>query len=188
MTKPFPKQSFNVIYADPPWSYYGDPNKDAAAGKHYNLMTQEELFALPVRKIAAKKCWLFLWATPSRLHYATQLMEAWGFHYRNVAYLWRKTSLKTGKPISDKQGVRPTYTKTAWFELLLVGTTQRTGRMTPLGSEAHRSEIVLAPRSKHSEKPNKFRELIVEQLGDIPRIELFARSRHPGWDCWGNEI
>lgn len=34
-------------------------------------------------------------------------------------------------------------------------------------------------------KQDKFR--IVELMGDLPRIELFARSAAEGWDCWGNE-
>lgn len=166
--------------------YYGDPNKDAAAAKHYALMSQEELEALDVLALAEPRAWLFLWATPARLHMATALMGSWGFHYRNVAYVWRKTT-KKGVPISDRQGVRPTYTKTAWFELLLVGTTKKTGRMTPLADEAHPSEI-LAPRGRHSAKPHRFRELIVQQLGDVSRIELFARECVPGWDCWGMEV
>lgn len=29
---------------------------------------------------------------------------------------------------------------------------------------------------------------IVELLGDVPRIELFARQHAPGWDAWGDEI
>jgi N6-adenosine-specific RNA methylase IME4 len=182
----FPEKRYSIIYADPPWMYYGDPNKDAAAGKHYALMSQEELEALDVLALAEPRAWLFLWATPARLHMATALMGSWGFHYRNVAYVWRKTT-KEGVPISDRQGVRPTYTKTAWFELLLVGTTKKTGRMTPLADEAHPSEI-LALRGKHSAKPHRFRELIVQQLGDVPRIELFARERVSGWDCWGLEV
>lgn len=182
----FPDKKYSIIYADPPWAYYGDPNKNAAAGKHYDLMTQEELATLPVRSIATNNAWLFMWATPSRLHYATEMIEQWGFHFRNVAYVWEKTKAD-GTLISDRQGVRPTYTKTAWFELLLVATTKKTGRMTKLASEAHPSRI-LAPRSQHSKKPEVFRDLIVEQLGDIPRIELFARDHAPGWDVWGNEV
>jgi N6-adenosine-specific RNA methylase IME4 len=23
---------------------------------------------------------------------------------------------------------------------------------------------------------------------ELPKIELFARARRPGWDCWGNEV
>jgi site-specific DNA-methyltransferase (adenine-specific) len=25
-------------------------------------------------------------------------------------------------------------------------------------------------------------------MGDLPRIELFARQKNNGWDSWGNEI
>ena len=179
-------KKYNIIYADPPWEYYGDPNKNAAAGKHYNLMTQQQMADLPVKQMAAKNCWLFMWATPSRLPYACEMMKQWGFHYRNVAYVWVKTKAD-GTRISDRQGVRPTYTKTAWFELLLVGTSKKTGRMTPLSSEAHPSYIE-ALRQEHSRKPQIFRDLIVRQLGDLPRIELFARNQTPGWDVWGNEV
>jgi N6-adenosine-specific RNA methylase IME4 len=186
MTKPFPNKKYNIIYADPPWSYYGDPNKNAAAGKHYNLMSQDELAALPVKSIAEKNCWLFMWATPARLHYATEMIQEWGFHYRNIAYVWEKTKAD-GNLISDRGGIRPTYTKTAWLELLLVATSKTTGRMTKLNSEAHPSRIY-AKREEHSKKPQIFRDLIVQQLGDIPRIELFARNKDNGWDVWGNQI
>lgn len=41
---------------------------------------------------------------------------------------------------------------------------------------------------RHSRKPAEVRERIVRLLGDVPRIELFARERVPGWDAWGNEV
>lgn len=41
---------------------------------------------------------------------------------------------------------------------------------------------------EHSKKPNETRERIVKLLGDLPRIELFARQQADGWDCWGNEV
>lgn len=25
-------------------------------------------------------------------------------------------------------------------------------------------------------------------MGDLPRVELFARQSTPGWDVWGNEV
>jgi hypothetical protein len=39
--KTLPPATFDVILADPPWSYYGDPGKWAAAGRHYSLMSDE---------------------------------------------------------------------------------------------------------------------------------------------------
>ena len=49
-------------------------------------------------------------------------------------------------------------------------------------------QIVEAPVGRHSEKPDEVRRRIVELLGDVPRIELFARERVEGWDAWGNEV
>lgn len=46
----------------------------------------------------------------------------------------------------------------------------------------------IASETRHSEKPTEIRHRIVELLGDVPRVELFARTKAPGWDAWGNEI
>ena len=46
--------------------------------------------------------------------------------------------------------------------------------------------LVRAVPERHL-KPDEIREMIVELLGDLPRIELFARQTFKGWDCWGNE-
>lgn len=32
------------------------------------------------------------------------------------------------------------------------------------------------------------REKITALLGEVPRIELFARQQAEGWDCWGDEV
>ena len=43
------------------------------------------------------------------------------------------------------------------------------------------------PRREHSRKPEGVHERI-ERLVVGPYLELFARQRRPGWDCWGNEV
>jgi len=43
-------------------------------------------------------------------------------------------------------------------------------------------------RGRHSEKPAIIRDEIVRLMGDLPRIELFARQRVSGWECLGNDI
>lgn len=181
---PLPDKRYDVAYVDPPWYYYGSPVKDAAAGKHYPLMSLEELAAIDVRRILTKRSAVFMWATCPRLDFAIRLIDAWGLHYRGVAYVWVKVN-KEGKIIAG-QGVPPTFTKPT-TELLLVATTIPTGRPFPILDLAQR-QVVLHPRSVHSEKPHVFRELIEELCGDRPRIELFARKRTPGWDAWGAEL
>jgi N6-adenosine-specific RNA methylase IME4 len=49
-------------------------------------------------------------------------------------------------------------------------------------------QVIDTPVEEHSKKPDVVRQRIVELMGDIPRIELFARQKIPGWDVWGNEV
>lgn len=50
------------------------------------------------------------------------------------------------------------------------------------------SQIVESEIRSHSQKPDIVRDKIVELMGDLPKIELFARQQVEGWDCWGNEV
>ncbi|HTX59434.1 MAG TPA: MT-A70 family methyltransferase [Verrucomicrobiae bacterium] len=181
---PFPKRRYDVVYLDPPWYYYGSAVKDAAAAKHYPLMTQRELAELDVASLLAKRAAVFLWATGPRLDFAIDLLRAWKLHYRGIAYVWVKINAR-GEIIAG-QGVAPTFTKPT-TELLLVATTNPTGRPFPIRT-MRQAQVVLHRRGAHSEKPGVFRELIVELCGDRPRIELFARARTPGWDAWGGGL
>ena len=177
---------YDIIYADPPWSYYGDTHKMGAAGKHYALMADDELAKLPVRELLRdpKRGAFFVWATCPKLDLAIQTIGAWGLHYRGVAFNWIKTRRDGG--VIGAQGVPPTGTKPT-SELCLLATTCAKGRPFPL-LDAGVPQILLAPRGRHSEKPAEVRERIVRLYGDRPRIELFARTTTPGWDVWGNEV
>jgi N6-adenosine-specific RNA methylase IME4 len=181
---PLPEKRYDIAYVDPPWYYYGSPIKDAAAAKHYPLMSLDELAAIDVARMLNKRAAVFVWATCPRLNFAIALIEAWGLHYRGVAYVWVKVN-RRGAPIAG-QGVPPTFTKPT-SELLLVATTNATGRPFPILDLAQ-PQVVLQPRGAHSEKPAIFRQLIEQLCGDRSRIELFARATVPGWDAWGAEV
>ena len=181
---PLPKGPFEIVYADPPWAYYGSPIKDAAAGKHYSLMSQEALARLPVRDIMAKRAALFLWATGPRLHLALELVQHWRLHFRGVLYVWVKTN-RRGEIIRG-QGVPPTFTKPT-TEFVLAATTMPTGRPFPLRDLAQ-AQVVLHQRAEHSRKPAVFRTMIEQLCGGRPRIELFARESARGWASWGTPI
>jgi N6-adenosine-specific RNA methylase IME4 len=180
---PFPRRTYDIVYADPPWYYYGSRIKDAAAGKHYPLMDQEALARLPVRSIMSKRAALFLWATGPRLNFALELIGRWGLYYRGVAYVWVKVN-RHGEVIHG-QGVTPTFTKPT-TEFVLAATTTAAGRPFPLHDLAQ-GQVVMQPRTEHSRKPAIFRRLITELCGDRSRIELFARESSTGWDAWGPE-
>jgi N6-adenosine-specific RNA methylase IME4 len=181
---PLPKEKFDIVYLDPPWFYYGNAIKDAAAAKHYPLMTQAELEMLKIKSILSSNAVVFMWATCPRLDLAIDLIRKWDLRYRGVAYVWVKTA-RDGR-IIEGQGVAPTFTKPT-TELLLAATTRISGRPFPILNFSQ-AQVVLHPRGVHSEKPAIFRERIIELCGDRPRIELFARTSPLGWKTWGAEV
>lgn len=192
-----PVGRYDIVYADPPWPYYGSTTKNAAAGKHYDLMSAEEINAMPVRHLfrggrgrgsTGGGGALFLWATCPKLHLAVDAIRAWGLHYRGVAFVWTKTRKGAGSGIGaviGAQGVPPTATKPT-AELCLLATLAPTGRPFPLLDAAVRQDV-FAPRGRHSAKPPEVRDRILRLYGDRPRIELFARESVVGWDRWGLE-
>lgn len=175
--------NYQVILADPPWSYEGDQAKWGAAAKFYKTMSLGQLSCLdiPLEKPGV----LFLWATGPKLHIAIELLKSWGLHYRGVAFVWVKTSQSTGLPIGAR-GVRPSVVKPL-TELVLVGSNMETGRPLKLSSESV-VQTVLAPVGKHSEKPTEVHRRIEKLYPNFTKLEMFARgSGEPGWDVWGDE-
>ena len=170
--------TYPVILADPPWRYrtWKGDRGSRTAESFYNTMSTDALAALPVGDLAAADCALFLWATAPCLPDALRVLGAWGFAYKTIAFSWIKTA-RAGAPAFGLGH----YTRSN-VELVLLGIR---GRMTPRDRGV--SSVVLAPRGKHSEKPEEVRRRI-ERLYAGPYLELFARRPAAGWDTWGNEI
>jgi N6-adenosine-specific RNA methylase IME4 len=182
---PLKGKRYDVLLIDPPWQMWGDPNKDAAAGKHYQLMTDTDVNNLSLKKILKKDAYVFVWATTPRLNAAIEAIKAWGLHYRGVGHIWVKTRKDGG--IINAQGIPPTYSKPT-TEFLLVATTKKAGRPIKL-INSKLPQVVLAPREGHSTKPEVFRELIESAFGTgYNMIEVFARKQVPGWDAIGNAV
>lgn len=178
----WPTQKYSVIYADPPWAYRDKrdthPRMSGGATSHYSTMTLADIKALPVREIASDNAMLFLWATFPNLQEALSVFPAWGFTYKTLGFSWIKTNRSNGKPFF---GIGY-YTKSN-CEVCLIGV-----RGKPIKASDSVSSVLIAPRGEHSAKPAEVRDRIVQFCGDVPRIELFARDRHEGWDAWGNEL
>lgn len=176
-----PERSYEIIYADPPWPYEksgGMKSSRGLAKRHYRTMRLEEIMALPVGKLAAENCALWLWTTFPQYGAALEVIEAWGFTYFNAGLVWVKRNPATGK---DAMGMG--YWTRANPEACLLAFR---GRMEPLRHDVR--QLLYAPAGRHSEKPPEARERIVALCGDRPRIELFARQRAAGWDAWGDEV
>ena len=171
-------KKYNIIYADPPWEYRNMGNIQATANSHYNTMNTKDICNLPIQSICENNCILFLWATFPKIQEALYVIKAWGFEYKTLGFSWLKTNLKNGKPFFGVGW----YTKSN-NEVCLIGVK---GKAPKISNSI--SSVIIAPRKKHSQKPQEVREKIVQFCGDIPRIELFAREKIKGWDSWGNEI
>ena len=166
-----------MIYADPPWRY-AQKNLPGSAEKHYPTMSINDLCALPVAELAAPDCALFLWATFPQLPEALRLIKAWGFQYKSAAFVWLKKNRK-----ADSWFYGLGFWTRANAEVCLLATRGR-----PRRQAANVHQFIISPIEAHSKKPEEAREKIVALLGDVPRVELFARRTSPGWDVWGNEV
>ena len=107
-------KKYNVIYADPPWSYQQWCNKKQGAAKaHYETMKQKDIEELPVERIADKNCILFMWATFPKLQEALATIKAWGFEYKTIGFCWVKRN-KRRPLISDLKSLRAMWRLREW--------------------------------------------------------------------------
>jgi len=171
-------KKYNIIYADPAWSYNDKMSGHTFSLDHeYETQSKEWIANLNVNEIAEKDCVLFMWAVSPQLPEALEVIKAWGFKYITIAFCWSK---HTKNNIKVSNLGRWTMGN---VEICLLGKKGKPQRLVK-----NIKQLVEAERTRHSAKPSEVRDRIVELMGDIPRIELFAREKIEGWDSWGNEI
>ena len=172
-------KKYQIIYADPHWSYKTWTAKGGhkSASAHYQTMEKKDIQEMPIKEIADNDCTLFLWVTMPNLIEGIELIEKWGFTYKTCAFDWVKI-YKSGKPV-----VGLGYWTRANAELCLLATKGK-----PIRINNSVSQIVIEQPREHSRKPDCVRDRIVQLMGDLPRIELFCRHTEQGWDSMGNEL
>jgi len=174
------ENKYNVIYADPPWHYNTWRDGMGTAERHYKTMKVEEIINMKdtIKKISDDDCILFLWVTFPCLLEGLKVMKEWGFKYKTCGFNWIKRNKK-----SDTWFFGMGHWTRANSELCLIGTK---GTIKRKSNKVF--QIVDTHIEEHSKKPDVVRERIIELVGDLPRIELFARQTVDGWDSWGNEV
>jgi len=182
----WPDRAYDVVLADPPWSYTGSQDKWGAAARQYQTQSDDWIANLDVAGLLTARGILFLWATCPRLDAGMAMIEHWGLRYRGVAFIWVKTKKSDPLVPIGAQGVRPSIVKPT-TELVLVASRVATGRPLPLADESV-CQVVLAPKSAHSEKPEAVQDRIEALYPAASKIELFARRQRSGWDAWGDEV
>jgi N6-adenosine-specific RNA methylase IME4 len=181
-----PRKTYGVIYADPPWNFknYSEKGTGRNAVAHYPCLDFKQIAALDIGRFAAKDCALFLWATDPLLPKALELIQAWGFEYKTVAFYWAKTNKR-----ADLSALSETdffcglgYWTRANIEQCLLATR---GKPPRLAKDVRR--LIISPRREHSRKPDETYDRI-ERLARGPYLEVFARQSREGWDAVGREV
>lgn len=171
---------FATIYADPPWRFHNRTGKMAPEHQRlhrYPTMSFEEIFELPVNRLASAAAHLYLWIPNALIAYGLETMRRWGFTYK-TNIVWYKIR-KDGGP--DGRGVGFYFRNVT--ELLLFGVR---GNMRTLPPGRRQVNIVATRKRGHSRKPDEMYE-IIEACSPGPYLELFARTLRPGWVQWGDE-
>ena len=173
-------KKYQVIYADPPWAYrvWSKKGSGRSAESHYPTMSMEEIENLPVWELADENCALFLWITFPLLQEIWRVVKAWGFTYKTVAFVWIKQNKK-----ADSLFWGMGYWTRANAEICILAT-----KGSPKRYSRRVHQVLITHIEEYSKKPEEARNRIEQLMGDVPRVELFARRETPGWDVWGNEV
>lgn len=177
---------YELIACDPPWQYqnYAAPpgeTHDRARGaqKHYPTMTLDDLKTLPISQLATDNCIMFMWSVWPLIEDAFELIKAWGFTYKTLAFDWVKWNAG-GIGVFVGMG---NYSRGNSEPCLLAF------KGDPVSVSDHSvSAITFSPVEKHSKKPQAVYDKIERLYPSQTKLELFARNKRDGWDVWGNEV
>lgn len=179
----FPNKQYDVIYADPPWDYGNTKNHNGKfygiAERHYPTMKLDDIKRLPVNTISKDNCYLFMWVTSPFMEKGFEIIKEWGFKYATIGFVWVKTTNDNTKVRGDGLG-KYTISNAEYCLIAKKGKYWRENKNV--------QQIIMSPKQQHSKKPNEIRERIISLVGNVDKIELFARERYDGWDSWGNEV
>ena len=174
-------KKYQIIYSDPPWKFN---NKNtggsmiSGSANNYNCMTVDEICMLPVWKVRADNCVLFMWWVGSMPDEALRVVRSWGFRLITMTgFTWVK------KTVSGKPHFGMGFWTRAGSENCLIAV-----RGNPKKINASIRSVVEHEILSYSTKPDIFRDLIVNLVGDVPRLEMFARKNVDGWDAFGDEV
>ena len=171
---------YATLLADPPWQFQNRTGKMAPEHKRllrYPTMELDDIFNLPISRLAADRSHLYLWVPNALLAEGLEVMRRWGFKYKSNI-VWHKIR-KDGGP--DGRGVGFYFRNVT--ELLLFGVR---GSMRTLAPGRRQVNFLATRKREHSRKPDEIYD-IIESCSPGPYLELFARFQRDGWDQWGNE-
>lgn len=172
-------KKYSIILADPPWQYRDKCNDGKRGACHkYEVLSLSDLKNLNVKSIAYDNCAIFLWSTAPMMPNALDLINAWGFCYKTIAFTWVKKN-----KVSDSLFWGMGHHTRANAEYCLLG---MRGRLERKSAKVH--SIIESKIRAHSQKPDEIYERIIELYGKLPSVELFARKSNRYFHSFGDEI
>ena len=165
-------RKYPLLLADLAWRYVFSDTSTRAIEAKYPTMSLEEICALPVSDFGCTDSGVCSCGYPLPSLSRDLPSSGHGASPTLRARCGQRTSSEPDSHFRQQH------------EHLLVATR---GDMPAPPPHARSSSIIAAPRGEHSEKPAAAYETIERMYPELPKIELFARSRRPGWDAWGNE-
>ena len=147
-------KKYSIIYAKPSWT---------------DNQSLEELLKLPVERITAKNCALFIWINAPRFPEALNVINQWGFEYETIPFVGIKIIKNNeGKVLYyyDEKG-EWTYEDTVFCIVATKGT------IKPFSNNLIQAQIIPLCHDKSYFRPKKFKEFTVQLLGALPALELF---------------
>lgn len=187
---------FNVIVCDPPWAFSDGLKKmrdgvRRSAASQYRTMTAAAIAALPVPSLVdTSGCLLALWVPGCMLQHGLDVMQAWGFTYKQN-YVWVKTKrdaiddAKRKGHLNDSTSVGMGRLFRQCHELALIGTV---GKLQGTLKNRSQRSVSFARNAGHSIKPEFLQDSLQVMFSAADCLEMFARRRRPGWVCIGDGI
>lgn len=163
---------YKTVVIDPPW-LLGNFLKDKFPRKiDYQMLEDEEITKFPINDYADDDCGLFMWATLGKIPSALKIIETWGFKY-HILLTWFKPNTLNFLGFGRKS------------EHVIFAYRGKFNIDTDEGS--YIPTVFKGKNVKHSQKPDEFYEILRERTPE-PRIDIFARRRHYGFDAFGDQV
>jgi N6-adenosine-specific RNA methylase IME4 len=184
-----PRGHYRVALADPGWKFrtWSPRGEGKSAGRHYRCEELEQIMLLPVGELMAPDSVLFLCVVQTHFPAAMQVIEAWGFEFKSVGFVWVKMPKRWNMdqfPLRIRPKMGCGYYSRANSEQCWIARRGKGCKRLDRGVD----QVIYAPVREHSRKPDEMYARIERLFGDVPRIELYAREQRPGWSAWGDQV
>lgn len=168
------EKKYSTIVIDPPWPIetgYNSKTLHSPMTKiPYKTMSLKEIEEFPIGDYTQENCNLFIWTIQLYLPFTFELIKKWGFKY-HCLMTWDKVD-----------GINCWgFTRNSEFVIYCYK-----GKLNLNLQNKFIPTSFKEKRTTHSKKPQIFYEY-VRRISPDPRIDIFSRKPHFGFDSFGDQ-